>query len=441
MKATTADGHSDPWFIISRIIAVLTLMMCGIVGNSIILRIYTKDKKLTGSVYIITLAIIDMFYCCVLIPQAPLREMAAFMDMGVIRFLIDVQGSAVCMTYAFVQLAMAFDQFIAVLFPFKHKDFRQKSNKIVLSLALIVVPTHVTLLAIHTEISNQLAGVPFPVIVSTILIIYSATTIKLYKQNRTIRPQAHGAQVTKGYTTDTQNARRTDATTQRAHNNESRPTERADDVRNNSVRAEHTNDANQAGRTTESRPTEIANDANQAGRTTESRPTEIANDANQAGRTTDGRPKENVTDVQHAEAIRDNLPLKNTSGQAKTGHDSSTEKAGQSRNAPPTAATGTQEKRDNSQRAGKPQQQRQDKRASQRKAMHIQAFKIYTAIFGLCACSYGVLIAIFLTEQWTLIYVYSINHIGNSVIYWLFVEKFRNSVKNYLKALKLCACK
>ena len=262
MKATTADGHSDPWFIISRIIAVLTLMMCGIVGNSIILRIYTKDKKLTGSVYIITLAIIDMFYCCVLIPQAPLREMAAFMDMGVIRFLIDVQGSAVCMTYAFVQLAMAFDQFIAVLFPFKHKDFRQKSNKIVLSLALIVVPTHVTLLAIHTEISNQLAGVPFPVIVSTILIIYSATTIKLYKQNRTIRPQAHGAQVTKGYTTDTQNARRTDATTQRAHNNESRPAERADDVRNNSVRAEHTNDANQAGRTTESRPTEIANAPN-----------------------------------------------------------------------------------------------------------------------------------------------------------------------------------
>ena len=72
-----------------------------------------------------------------------------------------------------------------------------------------------------------------------------------------------------------------------------------------------------------------------------------------------------------------------------------------------------------------------------RRSMHIQALKIYAAIFVqfvLCIVVSGVLINI-LKQRWTS-YFFFINHICNPVIYFCFVPKFREGVCDVKR--KLC---
>ena len=73
----------------------------------------------------------------------------------------------------------------------------------------------------------------------------------------------------------------------------------------------------------------------------------------------------------------------------------------------------------------------QAKTASSKRAMHIQALKIYTSIFLIYLVAYLMIIASGALQSPWLAYGYYINHTVNPVIYYCFVEKFRNSVKKY----------
>ena len=67
--------------------------------------------------------------------------------------------------------------------------------------------------------------------------------------------------------------------------------------------------------------------------------------------------------------------------------------------------------------------------------MHIQAMKIYTSLFVMFLVSFWPLVAASLMQDKMIGYIYYINHTVNPVIYYCFVEKFRQSVKEYWRHL------
>ena len=67
--------------------------------------------------------------------------------------------------------------------------------------------------------------------------------------------------------------------------------------------------------------------------------------------------------------------------------------------------------------------------------MHAQALKIYTTIFLVFLVANGVVYFVISNGFLWLIYVYFINHTVNPVIYYCFIEKFRQSVKEYWSRL------
>ena len=70
-----------------------------------------------------------------------------------------------------------------------------------------------------------------------------------------------------------------------------------------------------------------------------------------------------------------------------------------------------------------------------KRAMHVQALKIYTAIFLVFALTNAMAVALNMLEITYFVYVYHMKHLANPVIYYCFVNKFRNSVKEYWRRL------
>ena len=67
--------------------------------------------------------------------------------------------------------------------------------------------------------------------------------------------------------------------------------------------------------------------------------------------------------------------------------------------------------------------------------MHVQALKIYSAIFLVFVLTNSVAVALGVLEIKYFVYVYNMKHLANPVIYYCFVEKFRQSVKEYWRRL------
>ena len=72
---------------------------------------------------------------------------------------------------------------------------------------------------------------------------------------------------------------------------------------------------------------------------------------------------------------------------------------------------------------------------SRKRAMHVRALKIYTAIFLVFVLTNSMAVALNLLKITYFVYVYHIKFLANPVIYYCFVEKFRNSVKEYWRRL------
>ena len=67
--------------------------------------------------------------------------------------------------------------------------------------------------------------------------------------------------------------------------------------------------------------------------------------------------------------------------------------------------------------------------------MHVQAMKIYTSLFVVFLVSFWPLVAAARMHNKLIGYLYCMNHTLNPVIYYCFVEKFRQSVKEYWRRL------
>ena len=68
--------------------------------------------------------------------------------------------------------------------------------------------------------------------------------------------------------------------------------------------------------------------------------------------------------------------------------------------------------------------------------MHVQAIKVYSSIFLLFTLSLAAIVIILWSANPAWAYVYFLNHTGNPIIYYVFVPKFRETVKMYCNHLK-----
>ena len=197
---TTVDNSLWIWFVASRTVIVLLLMLADLAGNAAVLVVYRRDKKLAGAVYVKTLALVDVLSCALLLPQIPLLEMAAVdrqKSVGVWT-VVTVQLIIQQLTYICVQVAMALDQFVAVFYPFKHGQLRKIINRIMLAkgfvlCALVLLGRHVLSHVVPSwRIIDEIVFVCHVTASLAILLVsYISVSIRLrQKSSTTIKPQA-----------------------------------------------------------------------------------------------------------------------------------------------------------------------------------------------------------------------------------------------------------
>ena len=331
---------------------LLLYILFGTAANSVVLVVYGKDKKLTGRVFILCLAVIDIIACLFILPQTPMFVIhAEFESLHTFRIIYGLESVILIQSYLFAQVAMALDQFIAVYFPFKHRTVGPKLKKIMLVAAVSTVLglSVDPLLSIATNLDN------FPVLYFlhtlvyrlvmilsffALLSVYPMIVLKLYRQHRKTGPK--GIKVVSTTRRDTE---------QRA--------------------------------TTERLPT---------------RDLQVPDEARH-------RPADAETALTApGEAGKNVLPTAE-SGMSTTG-------------------------------AAKPTSRRDKVPAKTTRKMHVQAIKVYSSIFLLFTLSLVSLVLVMRTNILAFAYVYSINHIGNPIIYYVFVPKFRETVNTYCKNLK-----
>ena len=71
------NGDVSIWLIASRAVIVFLFMLCGVIGNGLVLLVYRRDmQKQSGAVYIIIIfAVLDLIACVVMLPQYPILEL------------------------------------------------------------------------------------------------------------------------------------------------------------------------------------------------------------------------------------------------------------------------------------------------------------------------------------------------------------------------------
>ena len=74
-KGVSHSVDISVFFILSRSIIIVLYACVGIVGNGFVLWFYGKNKKLTGQVYILALAVIDVICCVIMPPQVTILEL------------------------------------------------------------------------------------------------------------------------------------------------------------------------------------------------------------------------------------------------------------------------------------------------------------------------------------------------------------------------------
>ena len=196
----TDTGSSEFIVWISTHVAIISLIMfCGVVGNGLVLIIYGRDKKQSGAVYIIALAVIDLFSCVCLLPQIPLYEMSLDCNYELALDVIGSEGIVQGMATLFVQVTMALDQFVAVFYPFKHAKLRGTLNKIMVVAFLVVASTLSVMPFALPEFRIKqgskrnvyllLIASVFSIGLLVLLSAYSAVALKLYRQGRSVGPQ------------------------------------------------------------------------------------------------------------------------------------------------------------------------------------------------------------------------------------------------------------
>ena len=185
-----------PPFIASRAVIVSFFVVLGVVGNGFVLKFYGKNKKLTGQVYILALAVIDLVACVVILPQMPLLGLQVKKELSaVIHFTLAVQNILQGLSFFGVQVTMALDQFIAVFWPFKQARLRQSLKRSAIAVGGVLLVLCISLVSAFQVLnaSDDKYALVFFVLgvvsLAVLFVTYTTTAYKLYRQNAIIRPQ------------------------------------------------------------------------------------------------------------------------------------------------------------------------------------------------------------------------------------------------------------
>ena len=192
-------NEPTPLFIASRTTIIVVMVTLGVIGNVYVLWFYGRNKKLTGQVYILMLAVIDLISCVVILPQVPVFEQINDQDKqkwSVLDYVFHVESSLELVSYFAVQVAMAIDQLIAVTSPFLHVRLRQNLNRVMLGVGggTLGIMTGFGVGLVLLEAPPFLFRITFVIMglvcVVVLMIVYPITAYKLYLQNASIQPKA-----------------------------------------------------------------------------------------------------------------------------------------------------------------------------------------------------------------------------------------------------------
>ena len=184
------------------VILLFLYILFGVIGNAVVLIVYGKDKKLTGRVYIVCLAVIDLFAFLVVLPQTPVFAVVDNLpSLRVFGMVYAAQSVMMLQSYLFTQTVMALDQFVAVRYAFEHRRLSRKIKRLTFVAAAIVI-VFFTIYSVVSRAYNFvenlqvlyacIALIFLLLMVScfvVLLVVYPMIVLKLYEQQRKVRPK------------------------------------------------------------------------------------------------------------------------------------------------------------------------------------------------------------------------------------------------------------
>ena len=180
--------------LVARMIFVIGLTVVGITGNVVILVIYTPNRNQPGRLFIIILAIIDLYGVPGVLATTIPWEQGKLNPMLVWSMVTLMQ-----MSYMFVTVAMALDRVLAVFTPYKYKVYRRQMVKIValvfgVTVICLVLSFNVLLVAYpeFVLLNAYLHMLCYGIGLLIIMLAYPAIAVRLYWQRKKVRA-AHPA--------------------------------------------------------------------------------------------------------------------------------------------------------------------------------------------------------------------------------------------------------
>ena len=124
--------------LITRLCIIIFVNILSIIGNGTVLYIYRQISKQQpqsskNNRYIIIMSWLDMFFTVVIMPQVVLFELRLVNTSYLTQTIISVT------MYLLVQIAIVFDRIFAVFTPFKYGQIRDKCDKVLGGIYVVVV--------------------------------------------------------------------------------------------------------------------------------------------------------------------------------------------------------------------------------------------------------------------------------------------------------------
>ena len=113
----------EPKIIINIAMGMVALLsVCGILGNALVIFVFSKQKqKLSSTIFIITLAVTDFVTSLVTMPYTVAMELLSFkIDYDVVCKLYQFMKTTTIPFSALVMVAIALDRYLCIVYPFKH---------------------------------------------------------------------------------------------------------------------------------------------------------------------------------------------------------------------------------------------------------------------------------------------------------------------------------
>ena len=182
----TAARDVTSYFVTSvaeHVVAVITISLACFIGNGVVIHVYrSKRGNSFGKLYIILLAIIDIFACCTLLPVYPLLRLEAVRRH--VNYVFTFTG-LISVVYAWILLTMTLERVLAIFRPFAIVANRKKLHKMALVLFICHISSVVLASALNLS-GGQLYGryvmmVHFLFLFAVLLIMVVGYPAMIYK--------------------------------------------------------------------------------------------------------------------------------------------------------------------------------------------------------------------------------------------------------------------